>query len=312
MVETRIGAGTVRVIGPEEAERARGARLGDVDLEHGVVQINKAIDRETGNVKSTTSGETRRIPIEPELRPLLERLYEERTGERVLWMPSNEDRAVMLRQHLAQADVKRADLFAYNERQKHVTFHDLRATGITWMAVRGDDPLRIKQRAGHAGFSTTEMYIREAENLIAGFGEPFPTLPEDLVGNPVNRPRIVRNERSSRNDKWSNGGSNTKPRPLQSSRMVLRIPPFARRKTTPSHSRFRLRLPRRTRHRPTQSKLRWRWLSWRRPRQDGSTSLLRWLASSRPGALPAEETSGDWRSSRDHQTLTRFIGGRFS
>jgi hypothetical protein len=25
----------------------------------------------------------------------------------------------------------------------------LRATGITWAAVRGDDPLRIKQRAGH-------------------------------------------------------------------------------------------------------------------------------------------------------------------
>src|SRR5208282_3675872 len=69
-----------------------------------------------------------------------------------------------------------------NERQKHVTFHDLRATGITWMAVRGDDPLRIKQRAGHSSFSTTEMYIREAENLAAGFGDVFPTLPPELVG----------------------------------------------------------------------------------------------------------------------------------
>jgi integrase len=67
--------------------------------------------------------------------------------------------------------VKRADLFADNDRQKHITFHDLRATGITWMAVRGDDPLRIKQRAGHSSFSTTEMYIREAENLAAGFGD---------------------------------------------------------------------------------------------------------------------------------------------
>jgi integrase len=87
---------------------------------------------------------------------------------RVLWMPDNEDRAALLRQHLAHAKVKRADLYADNDRQKHVTFHDLRATGITWMAVRGDDPLRIKQRAGHSSFSTTEMYIREAENPRRG------------------------------------------------------------------------------------------------------------------------------------------------
>ncbi len=49
------------------------------------------------------------------------------------------------------------------------------------MAVSGEDPLRIKQRAGHRSFSTTEGYIREAENLRVGFGEPFPTLPAELV-----------------------------------------------------------------------------------------------------------------------------------
>jgi hypothetical protein len=49
--------------------------------------------------------------------------------------------------------------------RKAITLHDLRATGITWCAVRGDDALKIKQRAGHASFSTTEGYIREAETL---------------------------------------------------------------------------------------------------------------------------------------------------
>ena len=39
-----------------------------------------------------------------------------------------------------------------------------------------EPPLRIKQRAGHRSFSTTE-YIREAENLTRGFGDPFPPLP---------------------------------------------------------------------------------------------------------------------------------------
>ncbi len=61
-----------------------------------------------------------------------------------------------------------------------MTWHDLRATGLTWLAVRGDDPLKIKQRAGHATFSTTAGYIREAEAQRVGFGDVFPTLPSDL------------------------------------------------------------------------------------------------------------------------------------
>jgi integrase len=159
----------------------------DVDLEHGVIHITKSVDRETRKVKSTKTGTTRRIPIEPELAPLLRRLHAARkqaTGRnanRVLWMPDHEDRAILLRQHLQTAGVWRTELFASDAHRKHITFHDLRATGITWCAVRGDDPLRIKQRAGHKAFSTTEVYIREAENLRQGFGEPFPPLPSDLT-----------------------------------------------------------------------------------------------------------------------------------
>jgi pimeloyl-ACP methyl ester carboxylesterase len=60
----------------------------------------------------------------------------------------------------------------------------LRATGITWMALRGDNPLTIKQRAGHRRFETTEGYIREAENLrAANPGVPFPALPACLLGS---------------------------------------------------------------------------------------------------------------------------------
>jgi integrase len=159
----------------------------DVDLDHGVIHITKSVDRGTRKVKSTKTGTTRRIPVEPELAPLLARLHAARekargrSANRVLWMPDHEDRAILLRQHLQTAGVWRAELFASDAQRKHITFHDLRATGITWCAVRGDDPLRIKQRAGHKSFSTTEVYIREAENLREGFGEPFPSLPPDLT-----------------------------------------------------------------------------------------------------------------------------------
>lgn len=45
------------------------------------------------------------------------------------------------------------------------------------MAVRGDEPLKIMQRAGHAAFATTQLYVRTAEALREGFGVPFPPLP---------------------------------------------------------------------------------------------------------------------------------------
>jgi hypothetical protein len=50
------------------------------------------------------------------------------------------------------------------------------------MAVRGDEPLRIMQRAGHTDFRTTQLYIREAEAIRDGFGEVFPSLPMSLLG----------------------------------------------------------------------------------------------------------------------------------
>src|SRR5437763_1530298 len=88
--------------------------------------------------------------------------------------------SLKLRRRLQMAGITRAELFpeadgSAPKTRKPITFHDLRATGITWMAVRGDEPLRIKQRAGHSTFSTTEGYIREAENLREGFGEVFPS-----------------------------------------------------------------------------------------------------------------------------------------
>jgi hypothetical protein len=87
-----------------------------------------------------------------------------------------------LQRCLQLAHVTRADLSADDATRKPMTFHDLRATGITWCAMRGDDALKIKQRAGHATFSTTEGYIREAENLReANFGAPFAPLPASLL-----------------------------------------------------------------------------------------------------------------------------------
>ena len=62
-----------------------------------------------------------------------------------------------------------------------ITFHDLRATGITWRAVRGDDVLKIQRAVGHRSLMTTQRYIREAEVIGRDIGEPFPALPKGIT-----------------------------------------------------------------------------------------------------------------------------------
>jgi integrase len=154
----------------------------DLDLDHDTMHIHRSMDTRRGKgMKTTKSNAARRVPIEPALLPLLRAMHAESGGKgRVLPLPGDGG-SRKLRMYLKRAGVGRADLFVTDETRRAIMFHDLRATGITWCAVRGDDPLKIMQRAGHSDFETTKIYLREAENLARGFGEVFPPLPEALL-----------------------------------------------------------------------------------------------------------------------------------
>src|SRR5262249_38517589 len=149
------------------------------DLDHGIVTIHRTVD-DQGRVDTTKGRAARRVPIEPALVPLLKAMRDAAGGMgRVLpYMPVEKHLAPMLRRDLKRAGLQRADLVTNDATRKWLTFHDLRATGITWRAVRGDEPLRIMQAAGHKDFGTTMGYVRTAE-LLGGvsFGTPFPELP---------------------------------------------------------------------------------------------------------------------------------------
>jgi len=160
-------------------------RWDDIDLDHGIVHVHRAIDRTSGGEKAPKNAEARRCRLEASLVPLLRGMRRECTGRGRVLGGAPFDRfnlARDLRAHLAAAGIDRADLFTNDRTRKWITFHDLRATGITWMAVRGDDPWKIRQRAGHRSLATTERYVRLAEELRPGFGIPFPPLPEALLG----------------------------------------------------------------------------------------------------------------------------------
>jgi integrase len=149
---------------------------------HGTISITKSVNADTGETKTTKSKAPRRIPIEPSLLPLLVAMRGEVQGKgNVVSFPIAHRHAEALREMLKLAGVTRAALFERSPSVKPIRFHDLRSTGITWMAVRGDDPLRIQQRAGHTSFKTTQLYINEAEILREGFGSPFAVLPDGLL-----------------------------------------------------------------------------------------------------------------------------------
>ena len=114
-------------------------------------------------------------------------------------MPRKRSLAKNLRKYLRRAGIERAELFINDVTRIHTRFHDLRATCVSWMAVRGDTAERIMQRVGHEDWRTMKRYMRTAEALANGFGEVFGRLPASLVAGdfspPTNRTSAVMSTR---------------------------------------------------------------------------------------------------------------------
>lgn len=153
----------------------------DIDLDHGMVHIHQAFERRKRTVGSTKSGRSRRFAIEPAILPLLRVMHAESGGKGEVALISNR-MASRLRAWLLKAKITRKELTDENSATtRPLAWHDLRATGLTWCAVRGDDPMKIMQRAGHSDLSTTMIYVRTAEAIGQGFGDVFPPIPEALL-----------------------------------------------------------------------------------------------------------------------------------
>jgi integrase len=99
-------------------------------------------------------------------------------------IPSERAMARDLRCWLEHAGVTRSELHDTKcKTSKALTFHDLRATGLTWMAVRGDDPLKIMQRAGHSNFGTTQNLREDRRSDPRRIRRGLP--PATTAGRPV-------------------------------------------------------------------------------------------------------------------------------
>jgi integrase len=205
----------------------------DVDLQHGTITISKQVDRAASATKTgrprlatrqTKTGRVRTVDIEPNLRPLLEELVRHPSGRagRLLHMPPPEDRAELLRKDLRTVGVTREALFVEGDPlRRSVIFHDLRDTGLTMMAVRGDNPIVIQWAGGHTDFKTTQGYIDRGRVEARRIGAPLPSLPTSLWrplrgGKGASRQGSGESSQSSRDDSMdrrNTGKTSVKLRP---------------------------------------------------------------------------------------------------
>ena len=158
----------------------------DVDLDDQRISITRAFDYDTEETKSTKTEETRTIPIEANLLPLLKRMHK-RAGGKGLVVPAlstaNPNKlAIIMRKHFEVAKCERPRLTVRTSAELRLRFRSWRDAGITWSIIRGDDVVKVQRRAGHKLIATTMRYIVEAENRGATFGVPFPPLPASLFG----------------------------------------------------------------------------------------------------------------------------------
>ncbi len=148
----------------------RGLRWRDIDLARDVVHIRGQLDPRTGALRPTKGKRARTIPLEPTLRPLLE-ASQGAPDDYVVTIPKGQ--VQMLLRALRLAGVTRPELFERSASSNPLRVHDLRASYGTWCALRGDPPLAIQRRLGHASLDQTQVYLRTAE-LFGAKGEvPF-------------------------------------------------------------------------------------------------------------------------------------------
>jgi integrase len=171
----------------------RVLRWANVDLEHAVISVAENWDKDEKKARDGTKTDTstRQVPIPATLLPLLRAMYKEAGGSGLVCRDifGQPSMARALRTHLRNAGVDRPALLKRTAVSLWVTWHDLRATCGTWLAVEGRPATEIRDLLGHEKTDQTDGYMRNATVVRSGrFGQVFGPLPASLLGSSGNAP----------------------------------------------------------------------------------------------------------------------------
>lgn len=213
--------GVYNYLRPAELEALRWE---DVDLARETIQIRRGIDRERKVEKAPKAGRARApFDLEQALLPLLRAMRAETGGQGYVVGRLGDERelAATLRRDLLDAGVTRRELHenCNDPPREWMTMHDLRTTGITWMAVQGQrPPFEIMARAGHRQLAQTQGYIDRASLIRRGYGQTFPTPPTSLLEQPKCFPETFPEESSNSSRKPAEAHGNRTHRPPREGR----------------------------------------------------------------------------------------------
>jgi integrase len=163
-----------------DAAHHRAARR-YADLARATITISKQVERTKAKdativgTKKTKTKRTRTVDVEPNLYPLGEHLakHPDGKGRRLLRVPPSEDYAELLRKDLWTVGARDERLHTGDSTRTKMTGHDLRDTGLTHVAVRGDSPIVIQWCGGHTDFKMTQGGVHRS-GPSAGSGRTAP------------------------------------------------------------------------------------------------------------------------------------------
>lgn len=148
-----------------------GLRVGDVDLDHGVIRVERqTYPGRGGLITKATKGRRRRVvPVIDPLRATLVRLTRNRdAGERLLSGPRG---GVITTATLRDATSWDATVTALG--LPGLVRHGLRHTALTWMADAGVELHLLQRVAGHQDPAVTARYLHPDQQAILDAGTAF-------------------------------------------------------------------------------------------------------------------------------------------
>lgn len=183
---------------PEESAELRWK---DVDFAAGELHVTRAFGWRSKVVELPKSqAGIRRVPLEPELVPLLKAMGHGKSPDDLV-VPfvrtggGKDKLAPKFRRSLEATGACRPAIFETTETHVAIGFRACRDTYATWSAIAGRAIATVATRLGHEGLETTRGYYREVEDRPGLQGAPFPSLVA-LYGEAVEDRSQVRGTRS--------------------------------------------------------------------------------------------------------------------
>lgn len=169
-----MGWGHIVIFGACTAARigeVSGCRVGDIDTGTWTWTVRRQTTTSPGGLvdKATKGKRARIVPLIEEVRPLVQRLLDMAGSDpsaRLFTGPrGGRITTAVLR------DATHWDEVVNSLGYEHLRRHDLRHTGLTWMADAGVPVHHLRKIAGHGSLSTTQRYLHPDHASIIDAGE---------------------------------------------------------------------------------------------------------------------------------------------